>query len=245
VTQRIQQAIVQPEYSELVEDYFVFTIEAFDRTVTSQELLAHYPQVLAQTLQCESQQLSPWQQAKTLSTPITYYCTDLVLPAWNAAIVADPDGASDTLSVLELLNVELLEARFLDAQLDNRIARYERVVQEPPPGLFLPKIWLPFVNPYRQAIQGLAELRLESTVLSERVDNALKLIGDSYLASVHTYTSLQFHMQDWDAAISRKLEIVNSLYQTLVDRVQVAQAQVLEVIIIFLILLEIVISLLH
>jgi hypothetical protein len=37
----------------------------------------------------------------------------------------------------------------------------------------------------RKAIQALAELRLESLVLTERVDNALKLIGDLYLARVH------------------------------------------------------------
>ena len=105
---------------------------------------------------------------------------------WNAAVIYDRDYW-DAANVLELLNVELLEARFIDAELDKRIIEY----QEP---LRKPTEWsLPFRNPYRKTIHDLAELRIESLILAKRVENALKLIGDQYLARIHNaapYVSL-------------------------------------------------------
>ena len=104
---------------------------------------------------------------------------------------------------------------------------------------------MPLSIPYRHAINELAELRIESSVLAERVDNALKLIGDLYLARVYSAASEQFHMPTWDASISRKLDIIGNLYQLLTDRVNSSQAQMLELIIIILIVIEIFLSLSH
>ena len=87
--------------------------------------------------------------------------------------------------------------------------------------------------------EALAELRLESLVLNEKVDNALKLIGDLYLARVHALAAQRLYLQDWESAISRKLDIIASLYQLLTDRVRTTQSQTLELIIIALILAEI------
>jgi uncharacterized Rmd1/YagE family protein len=104
---------------------------------------------------------------------------------------------------------------------------------------------LPFRTPYQQAIQELTELRLDSTLLAERVDNALKLIGDLYLARVHTAATKRFYLQEWEAAIERKLDIVEDFYQLLKDRVHTAQGQTLELVVIVLILLELFASFIH
>lgn len=239
LVQKIKPAITRPEISELVEDYFVFTIEQFEHPIKADELLELAPSTLAKTLQFDTEELSISQQREALAKAISYYENDLVLADWNAAIVYDSDY-TDTLSVLELLNVELLEARYIDDQLDKRIKNYERLVQKQTH----PRWFLPLSIPYRQVIDELAELRIESAVLSERVDNALKLIGDLYLARIHSAVSEQFYMPAWDASISRKLEIINNLYQLLTDRVNTAQAQTLELIIILLIGIEIFLSLL-
>lgn len=240
LVEKIKPAITRPEISDLVEDYYVFTIEHFDQSIKAQDLLEYCPATLAKTLQFDTEELSLKQQQDALSHAISYYEKDLVLTDWNAAIVYDSDY-TDTLSVLELLNAELLEARYMDAQLDKRIKNYEGLIQKAQPTRW----HLPLTIPYRQAISELAELRIESAVLTERVDNALKLIGDLYLARIHAAVSEQFYMPAWDASISRKLEIINNLYQMLTDRVNTAQAQTLELIIILLIGLEIFLNLLH
>lgn len=235
---RILPAITRPELSTLVEDYYVFVLERFETPLLAEDFLSGHSETLAQILQFDTQPLSQVQRIDTLSKAISYYERDLVLIDWNAAIIYDSDYI-DTLNVLELLNVELLEARYMDDQLDKRIKNYERLSQKQPAW------WMPLSLPYRQSINELAELRIESSVLAERVDNSLKLIGDLYLARVYSAASEQFYLPTWDASISRKLDIIANLYQILTDRVSSSQGQTLELIIIILILIEIFLSLLR
>ena len=231
----IRSAIVRPELSVLVEDYYLFVIEDLDRPCQAAELFAEHRSTLAQVLRFETQALSTQQQEEALSQRIEYFQNDLVLIDWNAAVIYDRDYW-DAANVLELLNVELLEARFIDAELDKRIIEY----QEP---LRKPTEWpLPFRNPYRKTIHELAELRIESLILAKRVENALKLIGDQYLARIHNAATVRFSLADWEAATSRKLDIIADFYELLTDRVRSAQSQTLELVIILLILAEILLA---
>jgi hypothetical protein len=227
-----RSAIIRPELSPLVEDYYLFVIEELDQPLSAPELLARHGPLIAQMLRFETQPLSLEQQNEALNQRLSYYENDLVVVDWNAALIYDRDY-HDTVNVLELLNVELLEARYTDEQLDRRISDYQRVSLKQSVSL------VPFRTPNQKAIQALAELRLESLVLAERVDNALKLIGDLYLARVHALAARRLYLQDWDSSISRKLDIIASLYQLLTDRVRTTQSQTLELVIIILILVEI------
>jgi hypothetical protein len=236
--QKIYSAIVRPELSTLIEDYYVFVIEKVEASLEAKELLAQHRSTLAQMLHFDTQTLSSEQQEESLNQAVSYYENDLVLVDWNAALIYDPDYI-DTLNILELLNIELLEARYIDAQLDQRLKNYEGIVQKSPE-------WpLPLRTPYRKALAELAELRIESSLLSERIDNSLKLIGDLYLARIYDAASKQFHLQDWETAIARKLDIIDDLYQLLSDRANHAQSQTLELIIIGLILIEIFMTLFY
>jgi hypothetical protein len=250
--EQIRPAVTRPDLSDLVEDYYVFILEEFSQAELgyaavsgkkmvplAEDLLAQYATPLAQALQFDTERLSAAQQQATLARAISYYENDLVLIDWNASIICDSDYL-DTLNVLELLNVELLEARYMDALLDKRLKGYEKILQRQPS-----KWALPLHIPYRQSINELAELRIEASLLEERVDNSLKLIGDLYLARVYSAASEQFYLPTWDTSISRKLDIIANLYQLLTDRVSTSQGQTLELIIIILILLEILLNLLH
>ncbi|WP_218082119.1 hypothetical protein [Anthocerotibacter panamensis] len=231
--EKIHPAIERPELSVLVEDYYVFVIETLGEPLKAENFLAQHRTTLAQVLRFDTQPLSSSQCEEVLSQPISYYETDLVLVDWNAALIYDRDYF-DTLNVLEFLNVELLEARYIDAQLDKRIGAYEGLIKR---RLEWP---IPLRTPYRQTIEELAELRIEYSLLSERIDNALKLIGDIYLARVHTAVTERFYLREWEAAIAQKLDIIANLYQLLTDRVSAAQGQTLELVIILLILFEII-----
>lgn len=237
---QIRPAVTRPELSDLVEDYYVFVLEQLDnpsdRPLTAADLLKTYPDRLAQTLLFDTECLSREQQEATLAHAISYYERDLVLIDWNASLICDTDYL-DTLNVLELLNVELLEARYMDSLLDKRLKNYEKLLHTHPQ-----KWYLPLYIPYRQAINELAELRIEASLLEERVDNSLKLIGDLYLARVYSAASEQFYLHTWDTSISRKLDIIGNLYRLLTDRVNTSQGQTLELIIILLIFIEIVLN---
>src|SRR5262245_26312624 len=235
---KIEPAIVRPKLADLVEDYYLFIVESLEPPLSAEEMIKQYRGALAQTLRFELSPLSRILQDEALGQNISYYENDLALIDWNAAIIYDRDY-EDTFNVLELLNVELLEARYIDGRLDEQINKYGNLVRK--------RIeWpIPLRTPYKQAIQDLAELRMESTLLAERVENALKLVGDQYLARLHTAATLRFYLHEWDRIISRKLEIISDFYQLLNDRLHTAQSQALEVIIVVLILVELVLAFRH
>lgn len=230
---KIEPAIVRPRLADLVEDYYLFVLENLNEPLTAEELIANHRAALAQTLRFEKQKLSRMQQDEALAQCISYFEQDATLVDWNAAVIYDPDY-EDTANVLELLNVELLEARYIDRQLDKRIAEHGSLVRK--------RIeWpIPLRRPYRKSIEDLAELRVESALLAERVENALKLVGDLYLARLHSAAAKRFYLQEWETTISRKLEIVSDFYDLMNDRLHTAQSQALEVIIVILILVELI-----
>lgn len=233
---KIEPAIVRPRLADLVEDYYLFILEKLDAPLSAEELIAEHRATLAQTLRFEQGKLSRSQQDEALAQNISYYEHDVTLIDWNASVIYDPDY-EDTANVLELLNVELLEARYIDRQLDKRISEYAGLVRK--------RIeWpIPLRTPYRKAIEDLAELRLESSLLSERVENALKLVGDLFLARLHSAAARRFYLQEWETTISRKMEIISDFYDLMNDRLHTVQSQTLEIIIVVLILVELILPL--
>jgi hypothetical protein len=233
--QQISPAVTRPGLAGLVEDYYLFLIEELNQECSAEAFLNQHRAMLAQTLRFETTPLSQAQQTDALSQSIAYYQNDLVLLDWNAAIIYDRDY-EDTASVLELLNIELLEARYIDERLDTRITDYSKLIRQRSEWPF------PFRTPYKQTIQELTELRIESSLLAERVENSLKLIGDLYLARLHTAAAQRFYLHEWERIIAHKLEIISEFYQLLTDRVRTAQSQTLELIVILLILVELVLA---
>jgi len=236
--ERINAAIVRPELSSLVEDYYLFVIKKFDKPIKADDLLSESKSTIGQILRFETLPLNSQQHEDAISHRYSYYEDDLAVIDWNAALIYDRDY-KDTARVLELLNVELLEARYVDSQLDRRIGDYEAFV------LTRSEKLIPLRTPFKKAIQELAEMRIESLLLTERVNNALKLVGDLYLARVHASASKRFYLNEWETAISRKLDIIDDLYDLLVDRARTSQSQTLELIVVFLILTEIVMAILR
>lgn len=232
LTRKIEAAIAHPRLSPLVEDYYLFIIEELREPWSAEELYKQLRADFAQILRFETAPLSLVQQEEATRSKISYYSNDLVLLDWNAALIFDSDYA-DTANLLERLNVELLEARYLDAQLDKSLNEYRRLVHTRPQWYF------PLRTPYKRVVQDLGELRIEASLLAERVDNSLKIIGDQYLAGVYSAAANRFYLREREIIIERKLNILTSLYQLLIDRIRTAQSQMLELAIILLILIEI------
>jgi hypothetical protein len=235
---KIEPAISRPRLAAIVEDYYLYIIEAFDTAIQAEELIGNHRGDLSRALRFEVASLSRSMQDEAVSQSISYYENDLTIIDWNAAVIYDRDY-EDTANVLELLNVELLEARYIDGLLDKQIDEYGALVRKR-------TVWpIPLRTPYKKAIQDLAELRIEASLLSERVENALKLVGDQYLARLHSAATQKFYLHEWEQIISRKLEIISDFYQFLNDRLHTSQSQALELIIVFLIMVELVLAFSH
>jgi hypothetical protein len=167
-----------------------------------------------------------------LSHCISYGNDDVVILDWNAALVVDKEP-EDILTVLEFANVELLEMRFLDQRLDDALTlAYDRLSKQS-------RKWFQFRgNP--SGLRDISQWQVDNAILFEGVNNALKLLGDQYLARLYRLMAERFHLTDWDASILRKLQTLEGIYQKVSDQVVHHRMEVLEWIVILLIALEII-----
>ena len=229
---RVAPAVARLEIADLAEDYVVFQVSALEGQPDATAVVRAAGVDLARALTLEPMPLASVYVDELLATAVTYAPNDVVLSDWSAAVIYDP-RYDDTVAVLEYLNIQLLELRFQDRRLDAALERFA-TVRRGVRGLGA------FFNPYRQPVRELAELTMESTLLSERAANAMKLLGDDYLARVARRAGERLHLADWAASIHRKQEAVTRLYETLNDQLANIRAEALELAIVLLIIFEIV-----
>lgn len=226
--EEISDTIKKPVKPSLMEDYAIYQIDQFSKPVNLKTFWQENALQIAQILRSDTNTLSDEEITDALSCRIAYSTNDEIAIDWNAAIVIGSE-ADDVRAVLEFGNVDLLEMRYLDEQLDDALeSAYEALSSG---------------KRLRTDMKRIAELQVDSAMMFEAVDNALKLTGDQYLARVYSLVSRRFHLADWDTSILRKLEILNSIYQKLSDRADQRRSEFLEWVIILLILFEIVFSL--
>jgi hypothetical protein len=92
---------------------------------------------------------------------------------------------------------------------------------------------------YHTDLRRVAQLQVDNAILFEGVNNALKLLGDQYLARVYRLVAQRFHLAEWDASILRKLQTLESIYEKMADQATNYRLEALEWIIIVLIAISI------
>ncbi len=219
------------------EDYLMAVVHALhDETPTAEALLSRID--LAALLTGEQRRLSPAARADLLRHRFSWYEDDLVVLTWDRAFVYEPRADADVTDVIEVANAQLLEMRAYDELLDAELPRMYDHVAAARSGL----------NPlasrrYAGLARRLHTLVAEVTELTERVDNALQVTEDVYLARVYSAALEQFRVAAVTAAVNRKLAIIRETYTALYDEAASARAEILEIAIVFLILFEIVMAL--
>jgi len=229
----IHPAVRRAELAEFVESYVIFEIADLAPSCSPEELYTSYARQVAQILRAERAVPSDQEVSDALTHRISFSAEDVTFIDWDAALIVDRD-AEDVRAVLEFANVELLEMRFLDQRLDDALDEsYERLSRRPYAFWQLP-------GSARATLRRIGQLQVENAVLFEGVNNALKLLGDQYLARVYRLVSERFHLAEWDASILRKIQTLESIYQKVADQASNRRTEVLEWIIVVLIAAEIV-----
>jgi Zn-dependent protease with chaperone function len=225
----IGPACVRPDLSPHGEDYAVFSLPPVDGGPRS-----GLPDALAaRILRAEEGALGPDEVRDAVASAVGYGTDDVAVIDWNAAILVDPEPG-DALAVLEFANVELTEMRWLDGRLDRALDEAVRAAADSLRG---PRILAVRVHHHARRI---AEMQVDAVALYESVNNALKLLGDQWLARLHQAAVRRMHVDDWERSILRKSEALDSIYGKIRDRQVQVRAELLEWIIIALIAVEIV-----
>jgi hypothetical protein len=229
-------AIYQAGWNDLTEEYFVFQLPPDGPLPAPPELLAQHGAWLAGLVRLEDEPLSREEIDEALRMRISYGPRDLFVPEWSAALLIDQE-CGETLQTIEFANLQLLEFRFLDERLDERLSEAYRLIHP------ARRTYVPFWRTHSVPLRALGELRMEANDVFERTGNVLKLVGDQYLARVYRMLAGRFHLDDWERSIERSLRTMEDVYAIVSDRADTFRAEFMEMVIIVLIGREIVLAL--
>lgn len=232
------EALERASAVPLQEDYLIAQVERFDVPVTGDELLTRLD--LVPLLSGETRALSEAARRDLLRQRFSYYPDDLAVITWDRAFLYEPRGDTDVADVLEIANAQLLEMRTYDEMLDAELPRMRALVEAARGrGNLLSS------RRYGRLARRLHTLVAEVSELTERVDNALQVTEDVYLARVYAAAMELFRVPNVNAAVERKLTIIRETYIALHSEAAGARAELLEIAILVLIAVEIVLSLIR
>jgi hypothetical protein len=234
---KLQPAITRPNWAEnFWEEYYVFQFQP-GPAVRPDDLLGPQAGWLAGLLRLEDEPLSKQEIEEALRLVLRYSQEDLFIPDWGASVLVDREGESDeTLQAIEFANLQLLEFRHIDIRLDGVLAQADDLLRR------ASRSRLPFWRGPREPLRLLGELKVEANGLFERADNALKLVGDQYLARVYRLLATRFHLPAWETDIRHKLEVLEGVYEVISAQSTHFRAEFLEIIVVILILIEVLLA---
>lgn len=231
----VGDGLVRPTPSTVEEDYLVGVANSFSETMTADALMQRLD--LVPLLSGEQRLLSEGARRDLLRHRYSYYTDDLVVLTWDRAFVYEPRGDADVIDVLEVANAQLLEMRYYDELLDAELPRMYGLVEA------TRRRWsLPGAGRFADLARRLYTMVAEVTELTEKVDNALQVTEDVYLARIYAAALELYRVPNVSAAVDRKLSIIRDTYTALYDEASSSRSGLLEITIVVLIVLEIILA---
>jgi hypothetical protein len=219
----------------LSEDYLVISVNGLDTHLTAEQLLNQRSAEIALLVRGEQHALSPQEQDDILRNRLSYLADDLVVPTWNAAFVYDSDaGAQAALEIFEFANSQLLEFRYYDDLLERELMRIYAQLQQPQRFLNIAG------RGYIKATHQLHALFIDVNEITDRTQNALKMIGDIYAARLFQLVASRLGVGLWRASVEEKLKTLDDIYRFAVEQVAIARGQLLELTIVLILVFELV-----
>ena len=233
--ERAAPALVNPYAEHIAEDYFIFHLRQIDgedgRPVTSDQLLSHCGDWIAQVVRGERARFSASEKAEILESRMSYYDTDLLVVGWTAALVYDTvEGAAPTMQLLEYANTQLLEFRHYDGVLTSLLTGVYRSLDE----------GTGFLGRWRLArkAERLNTIRLEVRELAERVDNSIKFLSDMFAARLYRLAAAKIGVPDYRRLVDQKLDSAGELYAFMMDQFHQGRAFILELMVVVILIIE-------
>ncbi|RDI96941.1 hypothetical protein DVT68_19665 [Dyella solisilvae] len=238
IMELMRPALRRPSLEPLHEDYLLGLVHALEGVSSTANL--HDELDLVPLLAGESRALSEQARQELLRQRFTYYTDDLVVLTWDRAFIMEPGDDSDVVDILEVANAQLLEMRYYDELLDAELPRMYDLVEA------THNVANPLAaRRYADLARHLYTLVAEVTEVTEKVDNALQVTEDVYLARVYASALELFRVPHVSKAVDRKLSIIRDSYAALYEEASSKRGELLELAIIILIVVEIVFAVMH
>lgn len=230
---RVRGALVGARPGFLSEDYLAFVVHGLAQPMTANQVIEARGADIAQLLRGERQPLSRQEREEVLRHRLSYLADDLVVPAYNAAFVLDTEASAlGILEILELVNSQLLEFRYHDELLETELTRIYSALQAPR-----------WTNRYvgrrpTQAARRLHSLFVDVNELTDRMENAVKLVGDVYSARLFSLATTRLGLDAWKRNVQDKLKTLDDIYRFTVEQTGISQGNLLELVIVLILVIE-------
>jgi hypothetical protein len=235
VRELIGPSMTKPSEPGLEEDYTYASLRSFDPPIAGPEVLDRLD--LVPILTGDTRTLSAAARRDIVREAHSYYRDDLVVISWARALILEPGGEPDVADILGIAHAQLLELRYYNDRLDAELPlMYDRIESARSAFAGLAR------RRYASLARSLQALLAEVTEVSERIDNALVVTEDVYLAKVYDAALQYYRVGAWRHAVDAKLTIIRDTYTGLYDEATAARAEYLEIAIVLLIVMEIVMA---
>lgn len=235
----IKYAIKQPKFFHLRTSYVVIQINPIAQLSTT-EFKEHYGNTLAGLLRFETESLSEPLKNEILKSTIGYYKGNLIIVDHQATLIYDNEY-DELLSIFEFVNIQQLELQYFDRFIDQELTMvYQREVRRLPWKTYLPLIGTLPQDP----IGKLNILKVEISVIIERLESSIKLAGEEYMSEIYTTLVEKLDLKNWKEALYDKLQIIKDLNEVYQNRVDAIREDLLTMSIIILIMIELIVAIL-
>jgi len=237
IYKRISPFVAKPNFFHLRSYYTIVQIEC-DPNFNDAQIKEHFSNEIAALLRFETQSLSEYQKRAILTSSVGYFKKDLIIIDTEAAFIYDPQY-SELLDFFELGNIQQLELQYFDKLLDKQMtAIYEDKIRK------LPMLaYLPFVGSYYfDPVGDLTKLKVDISVITERLENSIKLIGETYFSEIYDLIVVNLDLKNWKDSIEKKFKIIKEVQYDYQNKIDTTREDILTTLIIILIMTELIVA---
>lgn len=235
VVHDLMPAIRKPRFYNSKNSYLAVHVNPLTGQLTPQEFKERYGERIASLLRFETQNLSEYQKKDILDSTTGYYGEDMVIIDTEASFVYDEEYV-EALEFFEYANIEKVELQYFDRLLDQKLNYfYTQDSYKVPWVAYFPLIGERMDLP----VSRLVKLRVDISVVTERLENSIKSTGDSFFLTMYSMLVKKMLIKDARDSINRKLNIIKDLYTVYQDRLDTIHEELLTVVIIVLIAVEV------
>ncbi len=240
VFDKIERFTSRPQFFQTRSSYVVIQVDQQPEVLSIDDLKKNYGGLIASMLRFETETLSEYQKNEILQDAIGYFRADMIVVDTEAAFVYDEEYG-EVLDLLEFCNIQNLELRYFDRILDTQLnIMYEEKMAKIPLIYYLPFIRPPWGGP----TTDLGKLRVEISVISERLENSIKLAGEPYFSELYDLMVVKLGLKNLHSSINKKLDIIGDIRAVYQNQIDAIREDMLSLLVIFLILTEVIIGLL-
>jgi len=237
----IKSAIRQPHFYHMSKSYVLIQIDPQD-DMTVLQLKREYDSTIASMVRFETESLSEYKKDEILASSFGYYRGDLFVIDTEAACIYDDDYA-EILDLFEFVNMQHLELQYFDRVLNKQLNRvYEdEEVQRLSFKAYVPMWGTLSTDP----IGGLSKLKVDISVITERLENSIKLAGEPYYTELYNALITKLDVENWKDSIQKKLSIIQDISNVYQNRISTVREDLFNLLIVVLISLEFIVAILH